>query len=285
MGIQAARRGSRVGGGYRAYVLGKSLDVKGWGMVRRDDLQAYALSLGVNIRTWQRWINEARKNDLLKDIQKGEDWFFILPSAAKAGIALGLEHIGSRKARMSAGALVSKGWKARVFSAWEDGKQISRQQIQKAINVSRSTQKYRDRTAGTLRTRNYSKSEMRPDKLTGIKEYSNHKAPFVMRDGFIAWRLPDTRFSTSAARAGKGRARKANAAIRKSLQIGLSNMRQALGNVLAGSGYVRLFNQTKAQRRQTERKLSKGDLPIRELYERAREAKTGAVMWSHCPVS
>src|SRR6266545_4485077 len=107
---------------------------------------------------------------------------------------MGLQSVGSQ-ARISAADLFSHGWKARVTSAWTDGKTISREQIQKTLNLSRSSQKYRDNQAGTKRERNYSKSALRADNLTGIQENTNHRAPFVMRDGFIAWRLPDTRHS------------------------------------------------------------------------------------------
>jgi hypothetical protein len=284
MGIQAARRASRVGGGWRAYALGKALDQDGTGRVKRDDLQAFALSLGVNLRTWQRWTNEARNHDLLIDIQKGDDWYFILPAAGRAGLALGMDTIGNRKAILPAAALIGKGWKARVTSAWEDGKQISREQIQKSINIPVSTQRLRDSQAGTLRTRNYSKSEMKADKLSGIKEHTNHKAPFILRDGFIAWRLPDTRFSSCASKGSKGRARKANRFIRNAKpQKGLSIMRRALTDGAERREWVRLFNKSDSQLKQTVRKIAQRDLFVMDLYQTAEIAKTGAQFWKHCP--
>lgn len=293
MGIQAARRASRVGGGWRAYVICKYLDAQGVGRVKRDEARALALQLGVNPRTWDRWINEARNNDLLSDVEKADGFYFILPSAGRAGLAMGMDSIGPRKAIITLGALVGKGWKARVYSAWEDGKQISRETIQKTINVPLSTQRLRDSQAGTIRTRNYSKSKMTKDKLIGVIEHSHHKAPFVMRDGFIAWRLPDTRLSTCAAKGSKGRARKANRFIRNHAkpQTGLSLMRRALtdGELqrekrTARLEWVRLFNQDESQRLDTERKIIKKDLFVMDLYQRAQEAKSGAIIWKHYPM-
>lgn len=283
MGIQAARRASGMGGGWRLSVLAKALDTCGLGMIRRDDLRNYVLFLGVNPRTWERWITEARNHDMVKDIQKGADWWLILPSAGRVALAMGMDDIGNRKATMSASALIGNGWKARVYSAWGDRKQISRERIQKTLNISVSSQRYRDVQAGTKRERNYAKSAMRSDHFSGVVEYGKYKAPFVMRDGFIAWRLPDTRFSVHAERAGKGRARKANKLIKMHHLNGLSHMRQALSDVGA-SYYVRLFNLTEAQRKATEKKIAKHDKRINELYQRAHEAKSGAVVWAHCPM-
>lgn len=283
MGIQAARRASKIGGAFRAWVLGKALDAPGLGMVKRDELQAFALSLGMNLRTWQRWVNEARDNDLLIDIQKGEDWYFILPNPGRVALAMGLENIGNRKAIIDLSLLVSKGWKARVFSAWEDGKQIAREQIQKTVNVSVSTQRYRDDQAGTERQRNYAKSRMTADKLPGLKEHSNHKGLFVMRCGVIGFRVPDTRHSTVTERGTKGRARKINRFIRNSQQEGLSNMRQALTDEVKPE-YIRLFNLTEAQRLDTQRKISRRDLLVLDLYQQAQEARSGAMIWTHYPI-
>jgi hypothetical protein len=140
MGVHAARKNSRVSHGWHAWVLGKRLDIEGSGRVRRDDLRVFANSIGVHPRTWERWINEARNNNLLMDIQKSDgEWWFILPSPARAAKSMGCAHVGSRKVVMSAAALIGEGWRARVFSAWEDGKQISREQIQKHLDIPVST--------------------------------------------------------------------------------------------------------------------------------------------------
>lgn len=282
MAIQAARRASRCGGGYRLWVFGKALDVSGTGRVCREDLRAYMIAAGLNPRTWQRWIIEARNNDFVSDVQNSAgEWILILHSAARVARSMGLETVGPR-ARIAAGELLGNGWKGRVTAAWEDGKQISREQIQKSINLSVRTQVYRDRQAGTLRTRNYSKSEIKADNLTVIKEHGSHRAPFVTRDGFIAWRLPDTRQAASAQRVGQGRARKINKTIRSDSK-GLSNMRRALARDRKSGDFVRLFNSTEAQRKSAERQINKHDLRVADLYQRAGKANTGAMLWAHYP--
>ena len=285
IGIHAARKSSRVGGAWRVWALGKAIDLPGLGKVRRDDLRAFVLSLGVNRRTWERWINEARAHDLVRDIQdKSGAWWVILPSPGRAALALGCENVGNRKVTIPAAALIGPGWKARVYTAWEHGKQISCEQIQKTANVPYSTQRYRRAQAGTKSTRNYSKSTMRRDSLEGVREYTKHKAPFVSGNGFIYWRVPDARWVEHAELAGKGRARKANKFIRNAKQLkALSYMRQGLTEDAQRGAWIRIFNLTEAQLQASERKIARHDRRIDELYQRDHEAKSGAVVWKHCP--
>ena len=285
LGIEAARRSSGIGGAWRVWVLAKALDVIGLGMVRRDDLRAFAVFLGVNVRTWQRWTNEARAAGFIMDIQKGAEWWLLLPSAARVAMAMGLANVGTRKVTIPAGAVIGQGWKARIFTAWEHGKHISREKIQKEINIPVSTQRYRDSQVGVKRERNYSKSNLRGDSFAGVREYTKHKAPFISGNGFIYWRLPDRRFTKHAQPARKGRARKVNQTIRNANQKGLSIMRRALSDGTTRGQWVRLFNLTEAQRRQSERKINRHNIRVIELYQRDHETPRGAVVWEHCPTA
>jgi hypothetical protein len=70
LGVSAARRKSRVGGGWRLYVLAKALDRVGRGSISREDLRRYATSLGVSPRQWERWIAEARHFGLVRDVPR-----------------------------------------------------------------------------------------------------------------------------------------------------------------------------------------------------------------------
>lgn len=291
MAIQAARRNSRVGGGYRLYVLAKALDKEGRGTVSRDELRAFALSLGVSPRQWQRWMTEARNFDLFTDVQrKSGEWELILPSAGNAAYSMGCESVGSRKATMQACDLIGTGWKARVWAAYEvifNGRPMSRERMQKAINVPVSTQRYRDAQAGVTRQENYAKLTAKADALPMLKEYGQHKGLYVRRDGFIGSRKPDSRFSDIAFRAGKGRARKANATLHRNQRVdGLSLMRQALCLDVSPemptkqSVYVRLFNSTPEQRRATERRIAKADIRQDfDLFEYSHTSKSGANVW------
>jgi hypothetical protein len=302
MGIRAART-SGARGGWRLYVLAKSLDEAGAGRelgkhgrprtgegkIPRELLRAYAETLGVTPRQWQRWINEARNNDLFTDVQSANgEWMLILTGLDKAAFALGCETIGGRKVTMSASLLFGAGWRARVWAAYEqthNGRNISRERLQKITNVPVSTQRYRDAQAGTIRIRSYAKSNYRKDTFSGLIEYSGHKGLFVRRDGFVSWRLPDSRHIDFALSGGKGCARKTNKLLRALWNPnGSSKMRGALSDDETNSPFYRIFNRTEQQLRSTEKKLSKGEHRIREIYHYAHEAKSGALVWNHIPI-
>ena len=298
MGVDAARRYSHNGGGWRLYVLAKALDITGLGMVKRDELEAFALALGVNVRTFQRWMKQARNNDLFIDMQsQSGEWLLRLPSAGKAAAAMGIDRL-SRKVTMRAVDLIGKGWKARIWGAYEatfNGKPISREKMQKTINVPVSTQRYRDASAKVDRIRNYCKSAYKGSMLAGLKEYSKHKGIYLSKDGFIYWRLPNSYQVDFAMRGGRGRAKKANKIIKSMQSInGLFQKQQALSfEVETKDNFIKLFY-TAQQVKAATRKINKIDESkpagmqarpaVNEIYEQAARAKTGAVIWNHCPV-
>ena len=289
MGVAAARRFSGAGGGWRLYVLAKALDPQGLGMIAREDLRNYALFLGVNVRTFERWMNQARNKDLFIDMQsQSGEWLIRLVNPGIAGAALDSESVG-RKVSMAAAALIGKGWKARIWAAYDithNGQPIARGRMLKIVNVAISTQRYRDAQAGVKRIRNYSKTNLRADMLPGLKDYSTRKGLFIDREGFINWRLPNSYQFTKALRGGKGRGRIANKIIRSIQDVnGLSQVQQALCLETEYSEAIKLFNRTPAQRKATMKKLAKIDnRKVTDIYEISHTAKNGAVIWTHCPV-
>jgi hypothetical protein len=295
MAIAAARRASRVGGGYRLYVLAKALDREGRGAVSRETLRDYALSLGVLPRTWERWVIEARTRGLLSDVQRRDGhWEMILSGAAAAAHAMKCETVGTCKVTMAAYLLIGAGWKARVWAAYEathNGRPVSREWMQKNVNVPASTQRYRDAQAGVIRQSNHAKLVYKADALPMLKDFGHHKGLYIRKDGFLGSRKPDSRTTNLAERGRKGRARKANATLhRMERMIGLSLVRQALSDHVSPdlpaskSVCVRLFNFTPQQRAASEKKLRQADTRrIREVYEQSHTARSGAVVWAHCP--
>lgn len=292
MAIQAARRASRVGGGYRLYVLAKSLDRQGLGNVSRDELRRYALSLGVSPRQWSRWIEEARKNDLVKDWQRQEgEWMLALPNAGRAAYSMGCESVGSRKATMRARDLIGPGWKARIWAAYEvthNGRPISRERMQKTVNVPVSTQRYRDAQAGVTRQQNHAKLKDKADALPMYQDFGKHKGLYIRKDGYIGSRKPDSRQWEFASRAGKGRTRKANATLHRMQRLdGLSLMRQAFSEEVTPetatnqSVFVRLFHSTPKRAEAIDRKLDRSDKRRDfDLFVYSHSTPTGSTVWT-----
>jgi hypothetical protein len=291
MGVHAAQRYSGVGGGWRLYVLAKALDKKGLGMIPLNDLRGFSRSLGIKPRTWQRWIEQARECGLVIDIRKGAEAWLRLPNPGTASYAMGAPNVGKRKVEMSVALLVGKGWKARVWAAYEAarGEQISRKQLETITNVPVSTQRYRDNQAGVERQRHYAQSRLKKDSLAMLEDCSKHKGLFVASNGLLYWRLPDSRTTDLATDAGKGRGRKATAKLRylqgqEETYNGLLKMQQALSDdsiLDLDSEYVRLFCLTNAQRKTSERKVARQDsFAVSEIYLKAYENKeSGAGIW------
>ena len=293
MGIAAARRYSKLGGGWRLYVLAKALDPQGLGMIARDDLRDYALFLGVNVRTFERWIIQARNAGLFyTDVQNSSgQWMIVMANAGIAAAELKCESVG-RKVTLPAAALIGNGWKARVWAAYEithNGQPIARETMQKIVNVAVSTQRYRDVQAKVNRVRNFAKSDiqLKGNQLPGLKETSGRKNIFIDKDGFINWRLPNSYIFTTALRGGKGRGRIANKIIRNiQTTNGLLQVQQALSlENEYNSEIVKLFNQNPQQAKSAMKKLAKIDnRKVKDIYERDHTARNGAVIWKHLPV-
>ncbi len=293
MGIAAARRVSKLGGAWRLYELAKALDKKGTGKIARDDLRDYALFLGVEVRTFERWIKAARNNDLFyTDVQSASgQWMIVIANRGIAGAALNCETAG-RRVTMPAADLIGKGWKARVWSAYyatHNGQPIARGTMQKIVNVAISTQRYRDAQAGkrVKRIRNYAITNIRGDKLQLLKDFSKRKGLYIDRKGFINFRLPNSYQVLSATRGGKGRGRKVNKII-QNIQAtnGLYQMQQALSlQTEYDKNIVKLFNRNHKQQKSAMKKLAKIDnRKVKDIYELSHTAQTGAVMWTHIPV-
>ena len=294
MGIAAARRYSKLGGGWRLYVMGKTLDPQGLGKIARDDLRDYALFLGVNVRTFERWIIQARNAGLFyTDVQNSSgQWMIVMANAGIAAAELNCETVG-RKVTLPAAALIGKGWKARVWAAYgitHKGQPIARETMQKIVNVAVSTQRYRDAQAKVNRVRNFANSGVKaiPGELAEMKETTGRKNIFIDKDGFINWRLPNSYIFTTALLGGKGRGRVANKILRNIQSTnGLLSLQQALSlEDEFNKDIVKLFNQNPQQARRAMKKLAKIDnRKVKDIYERSHKSHNGAVIWKHCPVN
>ena len=293
MGIAAARRYSKLGGGWRLYVMAKALDPQGLGMIAREDLRDYALFLGVEVRTFERWIKQARNAGLFIDVQSsGGAWMLRMVNAGQAAAELNCETVG-RKVTLPAAALIGNGWKARVWAAYEithNGQPIARETMQKIVNVAVSTQRYRDAQAKVKRIKNFATSEVKVNngQLRGMKDTSGRKNIFIDKDGNLSWRLPNSYQYIKALRGGKGRGRKANKTIRNIQSVdSLLLLQQALCQEEEyNKDIVKLFNQNPQQAKKTMRKLAKIDnRKVKEIYERSHTVHSGAVIWACLPVS
>lgn len=281
MGVHAARRYSEIGGGWRLHVLAKALDPEGRGSVRRDELREYALSLGVIPRTYRRWYRRGHDAGLFEEVQRESgEWWLILPSHGKAAYRMGADDVGVR-VEIDAADLVGSGWKANVWAAYEATRdeQVTRATLRKRTDVSESTQRYRDNQAGVERERHFAQSNYRADSLAMLQDVSDHRGVFLANNGRLYWRLPDSRTTDRAVYVGKGRGRKAKGELRHYQETnGLLKMQQALSD-FQDSVRVRLFCRTSKQRAESERKVDRLNLDIRDLYQHVYQSGSGSSIW------
>ena len=288
MGINAARRRSGVGGAFRLYILAKALDNQGLGKIPRAELRAFALHLGLNPRTYQRWSNQAERRGVLSFYQvKSGEWWINLQSPAKLCHALGWDAIG-KKMQIDPALLIGKGWKANVWtsvSAGRHGRQISRERLQKAYNVPARTQTYRDNQADVSRQANYANTGIianSADVNAWQENNTQWKGLFRASNGRLYRRLPDTRATDRVVLIGTGRSRKALSELRHLQDITACYKRdQALANGIEDTEYIRLFNRNSTQLKTSERKLARQEQPrVVDVFQYIYDSKdSGAGIW------
>jgi len=288
MGVDAARRLSGVGGAWRLYILAKELDQDGVGRVTLADLRGFALHLGLNPRTYQRWINQAERRGVLSYFQKESgEWWVNLQSPAKLCHVLGWDAIG-KKMQVDPALLIGPGWKANIWasvSAGMDGRQISRERLQKVYNVPARTQTHRDNQADVNRQSNYADTGIEVS-AGDVKAWQQNnpqwKGLFRASNGHLYRRLPDTRATNKVILIGTGRGRKALSELRHLQDITACYKRdQALANGIEDSEYIRLFNRNPKQLKTSKRKLERQKKPrVVDVFQHVYDNKdSGAGIW------
>jgi hypothetical protein len=285
VGISAWRHSN--GGAWKVWILAKHLDRTGRGAVPLADLQALAADLGIHPKTWRRWLADARRLTLFRDLAR-PGWI-LLASHSMAAVVLGCDNVGNRAVEISSRYLFSTGWRSYVWAAYESthgGRPISRKRQEALAGVPIGTQRRYDKDAGVERHHNYAVSIQSPDELAGIEEFGDRAGPFEFYDRrqhkvVIGWHLPDSRTTTTAETARRGRSRKINKAIGR--YNGLFFMEQARSCFAGETPAGKIFHRTRAQAKATERKLARSDHQgLVEIYLWSPEGKK-AEIWRPLP--
>lgn len=260
------------GGAFKLYTFARRLDGSGSGQVRRDDLQAYILSLGKVKKTFDRWLAVAIKIGIVRECRGGEVLAYV--SMARAAFALGArDFLGGRTVEIDAKEFAGRKWRAEVWNgqlATTRGRPITRAKLQGITGKAPSTQRrYEKRLTEANKVKKitnwheYTGEEVNEHPqaaLAAFKEFK-HGGAFIVRldNGQLAieTRGPNS-YVTSAVTARKGRSRKVNKALRRLVWLernsGLSNVRRAMSyGVLPeeqdGQARPYLYQETEAQGR------------------------------------
>jgi hypothetical protein len=194
---------SGAGGAWRLFVLAKNL-AGALDHIERDRLRAFAKSLGVHDKTFNRWLDAARNLGFMEDRQRmSGEWFLILTSYRKAAKILNCKN-SCRVVVLPVNLLFSKGWRAYVFASWQsvftnNGERLVSQKKQAEITgISELTQRQFNKQAGVQSNKNYAISNIHANGYSGALEFGNRAGLFKYwnketHQMYLGWRIPDSR--------------------------------------------------------------------------------------------
>ena len=194
---------------WRIWVLAHHLDQQGSGKITRSELWNYLDKLNVGDRKRRRWLSQALKTGLMRQV--GDD--FYLASLGRAAYILKARHVGKPATIENIEALVKPGWKAFVWSAYlatQEGKLISQEKKTELTGITTRTQReWQAQVPGEARQNYTKRGRLTPEQHLQLRYYGRHT---ITNDrGLITQRLPDIRIVPLdiSRMAKKGRSRKA----------------------------------------------------------------------------
>lgn len=258
---------SSCGGGWRLFVLAKHYAGVS-DHIGREQFRKSVLSLGVSKSQFNRWMTEARNNDLFTDIQRmtGE-WILVIPSWTRAAQLFDVE-LGNA-IMFDVSLLFGKSWRAHLFASWQssytgNGARLVSQKKQAQVSgINTQTQRSFNKQAGVKCQRNYAISNQHASMFSGVTEFRQRACPFKYWDKAthqykIGWRIPDTRtYST-----------------------GVSN--KTLRNLSLFNASAEQYSKTM----KTIKRLRSEDrkMETQEVYIFDKQSEKGNNLWIHCVI-
>jgi hypothetical protein len=268
-GIRSFHAGTGASGAWRLFVLAKNLDTKGIGYVGRELVRSFALSLRVNSKTFDRWLNAARVSGFVSDIQrKTGEWDLILISHKQVANILDHKEIHVPYISLPARLLVGKGWKSYVFAAWQsqftnNGERLVSQKKQfELTGISEQVQRQYNKEAGVTSKKNYAISNIHANGFHGVLEFGSRAGLFKYWNEkthqlYLGWRIPNARIFPLLGTSGSYKTQRA----------------------------LSLFNKTVDQYSSTMKALRKKQTTLNEVYIFYRNSKNGNGLWTHMPLN
>lgn len=256
-------RTSGASGAWRLMVLAKNL-AGVLDHIERDTLRDFARSLGVQDKTFRRWLDAARNMGFLSDVQRASGaWMLILSSYQRIAKELGCKQ-NQNVVQLPAAYLFKKNWRAYVFASWqasftENGERLVSQKKQFQITgVQEQTQRQFNKAAGVKSNKNYAISNIHANGYNAVLEFGNRAGLFQYWDKklhqkYLGWRIPDTRFFPLFGVGGSNKTRRT----------------------------MSLFNRTLKQVRSTNRNLAASHPKLIEYYIYDRLSQSGNNLWIH----
>ena len=265
-GVKSFRAGA--GGAWRVFVLAKNL-AGTLDHVEREQVEKFALSLGVHSKTFNRWLNAARGFGFVRDVQrKAGEWILVLVSHENAANILEHKERRAHSVFLPARLLVGSGWKSYVFAAWQaqftnNGERLVSQKKQAELTgISEQVQRQYNKEAGVKSKRNYAISNIHANGFNGVLEFGNRAGLFKFwnkdtHQMYLGWRVPNSRIFPLLGAGGFHKTHKKT---------------------------MSLFNKTEAEYVATKKALRKTETAFNEFYVFYRDSQNGNGLWTHFPL-
>lgn len=239
----ASWQSNRRSGAYRLWILAKTIDTEGSGVVTYTAIRGEAEELGVNKRTWRRWISDALELGFFEKLDRRSGLAYRIVSHERGAEILGLSRITSRFTTLPTKRLFKKGWKAHAWAAYltymsrekkvdyHDKKTdkvatkiittwspISRNKLTEITRVPRATQYRFEKQAGVNLKPVYAASNIGGVNLDAAHEALDKPHAFINKwTGKVSWRLPTIHAVPKrlAQRGQRGRSMKINLALER----------------------------------------------------------------------
>ncbi len=254
-------------GAWRLFVLAKNIAGQ-IDHLKRDDLKAAAVALGVTDKQFYRWITAARNYDLFKDAQrKSGEWMLIISGVDKAMKSLECSSKGMAVS-IPTKVLFRKSWRAYVFASWQsaytgNGQRLVSQKKQAEITgIDPQTQRQFNKQAGVESKKNFAISNIHANGYAGVLEFGNRAALFQYWDKekhqyYLGWRIPDSRV----------------------FPLYDSNSSYKTPKTMS------LFNRTPEQYAASNKAIRKQEQDVKEIYVFDKVSQKGNNLWTHLPIN
>ncbi|HNE05129.1 MAG TPA: hypothetical protein PLT08_11460 [Anaerolineales bacterium] len=258
-------RTSSAGGAWRLMVLAKNL-AGNLDHIERETLRQATRLLGVQDKTFRRWLDAARGLNFVSDIQRTSgEWMLILSSNNSIAFSLGcVNHC--RVVQVPIENLFAKNWRAIVFAAWQAGftgngeRLVSQKKQYEITGIQEQTQRQFNKAAGVQSQKNYAISNIHANGYGAVLEFGNRAGLFQYwnketHQKHLGWRIPNSRYFPLFGTGGSYKTRRT----------------------------MSLFNRTAVQYAASMKAIRKNGVKFSEMYVFDRTSQNGNNLWIHLP--
>lgn len=219
--IFSAIHHNRPAGAFRLWFIAKHYD-NGNGFIPAKHFRHYLGALGVNEKTFYRWLDQAIELGLINRVSGGPKTVYQLAAWEVGKAAAGVSGDLLRAVMVPINQFIAKGWLSVLWAGYLkhfEGKPISRATLERLTGVPARTQLAYETKAQVRSKANFATYGLAPDNLERALEFMPivyRPGHYVTQQGEFRRRLPDTRTAPNEIDlANAGRLKRINQALYK----------------------------------------------------------------------